>query len=1050
MDQQNIINLLRSTLDPNLQKDASAQLDQMHKIIGFAPSLLQIVMNNQLEVPVRQSGGIYLKNMVMHSWRDPAFQLKHTPVEPMPFHIHEQDCAILRDTIVDAAVHVPDILRQQLAVCIKEMVKADFPARWTNIVDKVSVYLQNPDRNIIAGALRCMYELVKCYEYREEEKRAPIVEAMNMLLPLIYQRLGELLPDLSESSVLLQKQILKIFRSYLQHQLPLEHITREVFTQWMELIRQIAERPVPEQANQIDEEERPNLCWWKCRKWSLHLMNRTFERYGCPGQVLHTYEEFAKWYLKAFTPGTLKVLIGILDAYRSGQYVSPRVMQLVLNYLKKCVTLAFSWKLLKPHMLVVIKDVVFPLMCFSDADAAMWDEDPYEFVRIKYDPLEDFISPVISAGALLNSVARKRKDMLRDTMMFVVQVLTSPETTPRQKDGILRLVGSISKVLLKKQMYKSQMEVMLTTHVFPEFTSPHGFLRARACWVMQNFCTIKFQNDENLANAVNALTQCLLNDKEMPVQVEATIGLQLMLEFQPLAEKILEPNVRAVLVRILEVIRTTDNQELTTSVQRVVATYSDQLTPIALELATHVLEAFKAIALCSSDDAEDKMPAAIGLLNTMDMIMDVWEDQPEISSRLEPVFLQAVVFVLENNVIDLYEDVFKLVVSLTMTRISPDMWKIFEMMYKVFEDDGIDYFDDMMPSLHNYVTVDTEAFLANEARLVAVYNMCKAILTGDLDEYKELHAAKLLECVVLQCQGRIGQCLPMFIQLMVERLMKEMHSSDLRVMCLQTLISVLYTEPQLLLDTFSKTPVPNTNQTLVDHFITQWLSDHNSFSGIHDRKLFVLGWCVLLRLQSRPAVVTSATGRIMPCMVNILSGLKRAYEARALEDQESDEDEDEAEIASLDEDEDEMDEDSIMYLEQLQKKVQAAAPSSPFTISSKIIEDDGSEFSLDYEEQFEDYTTPLDAPDCPVDEFVVFRETLEGLQQQQPEWYQALMRPLTEEDRKQLQEAFTMAEQRKAAAHAEAIKKQGGYNFEQKTVPSSFKFGAGSVTFGSP
>jgi len=428
----------------------------------------------------------------------------------------------------------------------------------------------------------------------------------------------------------------------------------------------------------------------------------------------------------------------------------------------------------------------------------------------------------------------------------------------------------------------------------------------------------------------------------------------------------------------------------------------------------------------------------------------VWEDQPEIAARLEPVFLQAVVFVLDNSVMDLYEDVFKLVISMTMTRISPDMWKIFEMMYKVFEDDGVDYFDDLMPSLHNYITVDTEGFLAVEARVVAVYNMCKTILTGDFDEYKEIHAAKLLECVVLQCQGRIGQCLPMFIQLMVERLMKDIESEDLRIMCLQTLIAVLYTEPQLLLETFSKIPVPNTNLTLVDHFVTQWLSDHTGFTGIHDRKLYVLGWCVLMRLQTKPAAITSATDRILPAMVVILNGLTRAYDARAAQEGDSSDEEDEAEIASLDEDEDEMDEESMQYLEMLQKRVDDASPAAPFSISTKIIEDDDSDCSWPYIEQFEDYTTPLDAADCPVDEFVVFRETLEGLQQQQPDWYQALTAPLSEEDRKALQEAFTMAEQRKAAAHAEAIKKQGGYNFEQKTVPSTFNFGAGNVTFGSP
>ena len=58
-------------------------------------------------------------------------------------------------------------------------------------------------------------------------------------------------------------------------------------------------------------------------------------RYGSPGKVLKPYEEFAKWYLKAFTPGTLKVLIGILDNYRSGQYVAPRVLQQAINYLNK-------------------------------------------------------------------------------------------------------------------------------------------------------------------------------------------------------------------------------------------------------------------------------------------------------------------------------------------------------------------------------------------------------------------------------------------------------------------------------------------------------------------------------------------------------------------------------------------------------------------------------------------------------------------------------------------------------------------------------------------
>lgn len=31
---------------------------------------------------------------------------------------------------------------------------------------------------------------------------------------------------------------------------------------------------------QVDEDERPEQPWWKCKKWALHILARLFERYG--------------------------------------------------------------------------------------------------------------------------------------------------------------------------------------------------------------------------------------------------------------------------------------------------------------------------------------------------------------------------------------------------------------------------------------------------------------------------------------------------------------------------------------------------------------------------------------------------------------------------------------------------------------------------------------------------------------------------------------------------------------------------------------------------
>lgn len=58
------------------------------------------------------------------------------------------------------------------------------------------------------------------------------------------------------------------------------------------------------------------------------------------------------------------------------------------------------------------------------------------------------------------------------------------------------------------------------------------------------------------------------------------------------------------------------------------------------------------------------------------------------------------------------------------------MWKVLELMYQLFQKDGFDYFTDMMPALHNYITVDTPAFLSNENHILAMFNMCKAVSTN--------------------------------------------------------------------------------------------------------------------------------------------------------------------------------------------------------------------------------------------------------------------------------------------------------------------------------
>lgn len=45
---------------------------------------------------------------------------------------------------------------------------------------------------------------------------------------------------------------------------------------------------------------------------------------------------------------------------------------------------AYSWKFLKPHMFEIIRDVLFPILSYSAADEELWNNNPYEYIRVKF------------------------------------------------------------------------------------------------------------------------------------------------------------------------------------------------------------------------------------------------------------------------------------------------------------------------------------------------------------------------------------------------------------------------------------------------------------------------------------------------------------------------------------------------------------------------------------------------------------------------------------------------------------------------------------------
>ncbi|ESN98462.1 hypothetical protein HELRODRAFT_113778 [Helobdella robusta] len=1044
MDQNKLIEALKATLIPEQREQAEAYLTGVQKIINFVPQLLQLVMNPEIDTAVRQSGAIYMKNMMAQYWEDKTNDVK--PGQPIPFCIHENDKQIIRDNIVQAIISLQNPIRVQLSVCVSIIVKNDYPGKCSGIIEKVMAILTSSQHDAYLGALICLYQVVKHYEYKKSAERDPLNDVMTHILPIIHQLAATLLEDQSEPSILIQKQILKIFFALVQFFLPLNLINHNVFTQWMELARRITERPLPPHIDELDEDERGDTVWWKCKKWAVHLMTRCFERYGSPGNVLKEYAEFSEYFLKTFSVGCLQVIMGLLERYVKKQFVAPRVLQLSLQYIDIGIIHSLTWKAMKPHIQVVIQDIIFPLLGHTDEDEDLWKDDPVEYIKVKYDIYEEFFSPTTAAQNLLDDVVRKRKEVLAKTMAFSVQALMSNEE--RVKDQALHMIGCLADVLLKKNPYKDQVEQMLVAHVFPHFASTQGFLRARACWMMCSFSELKFKNLNNLQLVTESLCRLLNSDKDLPVRVEAAVGLQKLLSEQSRVKDMLIPCVHQIFKDLLSLMQETETDNISGCLQNFVYTYSEEVKPLAVEITTHLASTFAKLVESSStsESSDDKSIVIMGILNSLETLCQVVEDQKEILHCIEGIIIEVIKVILRYNVSEYFEEMLSLIYSLTSSQVSPQMWDALPIIYDLFKkDSNIDYFSDMMPALHNYITVDPPAFLQQPARIEIMYNMAKDILNGELGdagEDAESHAAKLLEIMLLQFKDLTDlscKMTPIFIQLILSRLSRPIQTTELRTMCLQVILASIFVNPSLTLHILSEVQFSNAgDHSMIRQIVMQVIENSDSFFGVHDRKMFILGFSTLLSLPegARPPAINDLAPKMLSSLIVVFKGIKKAYEYQSQQEEENekeeeDNDEEDADDNELDDDDDVIDHEGEDYLEKMEKADEGDD------------DDDDDDEDGDEETMLESYLTVLDGENSPFEEYQMFRTVVEGIHSKDVMWYQMLTATLTEDEKKELEDIFRLAEQKRAAQESKKIEMAGGYNFPSTQVPSSFCFGGG-------
>ncbi|KAL5702897.1 secondary alcohol dehydrogenase (SADH2) [Ranunculus cassubicifolius] len=1028
MDLPNLAIVLQAALSPNPdeRKSAEQSLNQFQFTPQHLVRLLQIIVDGNCDMAVRQVASIHFKNFVAKYW---------SPLEQdEPQKILPSDKEMVREHILPFVAQVPPLLRAQLGECLKTIIHADYPEQWPGLLQWVKLNLQDQQ---IYGSLFVLRILSRKYEFKSDEERTPvhlIVEETFPNLIVIFNKLVQIVNPSLEVAELI-KLVCKIFWSSIYLEIPKQLFDPNVFNAWMILFLNILERPVPIEGQPADLEVRKTWGWWKVKKWTVHILNRLYTRFGDMKHQKPENKAFAQMYQKNYAGKILECHLNLLNIIRSGGYLPDRVTNLILQYLSNSVSKNSMYQLLQPRLNVLLFEIVFPLMCFNDNDQKLWEEDPHEYVRKGYDIIEDLYSPRTASMDFVSELVRKRgKENLQKFILFIVEIFKKYNEAPveykpyRQKDGALLAIGALCDKLKSSEPYKSELEHMLVQHVFPEFRSPVGHLRAKAAWVAGQYAHINFADQNNFLMALHSVVAGL-RDPDLPVRVDSVFALRSFVEASKDLSEI-RPILPNLLDEFFKLMNEVENEDLVFTLETIVDKFGEEMAPYAFGLCQNLAAAFWKCMNAAEADEEGDDPgalAAVGCLRAISTILESVSKLPNLFIEIEPTLLPIMRRMLTTDGQEVFEEVLEIVSYMTFfsPTISMEMWGLWPLMMEALADWAIDFFPNILVPLDNYISRSTAHFLSSKDPDYqrSLWNMLSSTMADKNMEDSDIESSpKLIQVVFQNCKGQVDQWVEPYLRITIERLNRT-EKPYLKCLLMQVIADALFYNATLTLSILQKLGVATEVFNLWFQMLQQVKKSgmRANFRRIQDKKVCCLGLTSLCVLPGEQ-LPAEALGRIFKATLDLLVAYKdQVAEAAKQADADEDNDDDDMDGFRSDDDEEDEEDEGGMGLDgedgdeadslRLQK---LAAQAKAF----RAIEDDDDDSDDDYSDD-EELQSPLDD----VDPFIFFVDTMKVLQGMDPARFQNVMQTLDFHHQALASGVAQHAEQRRVEIEKEKLSK---------------------------
>ncbi|KAI2605079.1 ARM repeat-containing protein [Hypoxylon fragiforme] len=1024
--------------DANVRRAAELELKQAESHPGFTDVLLD-VLTAEPDDSVQLSSVIYLKNRTNRGWS----RSDHYPDDPL---IAEDEKQRFRDRILPILAASRGPVRQQLLQLIQRILHFDFPGRWPSFMDVTLQLLHANDAPSVLAGLQCL--LVTCRAYRfkgpEDSSRAEFDKIVEASFPRLQQVCNELVNQESDEAGEMLHIALKAYKHATWIELSSYLRQHDVNIGWCTIFLQTVSKAIPASAMSDDIEERERHHWWKAKKWAYFNLNRLWIRQGNPSSLTTKNDEtirYAKEFESTIAPEVLKHYLQEIEKWVSKTaWLSKACLSYTLVFLDECCRPKSMWSLMQPHLTNLVTHLVFPVLCLSQEDVEKFEDEPEEYLHRKLNFYEEVSAPDVAATNFLVTLTKARRKQTFEILQFVNGVVNEYEQSPDDKknhiakEGALRMIATLAPVLLgKKSPVADQIEYFLVRYVFPDFKSPLGYLRARACDTIEKFEQLNFKDQNNLLIIYRHILDCMA-DTDLPVRVTAALALQPLIRHDAIRIS-MQQSIPTIMQQLLKLANECDIDALANVMEDFVEVFAAELTPFAVALSEQLRDTYLRIIreLLDKNDArngdddfgdylDDKSITALGVLQTIGTLILTLESTPDVLLHIEAVLMPVIQVTLENKLYDLYNEVFEIIDSCTFAAksISPTMWQAFELIHATFKSGAELYLEDMLPALDNFVQYGAAQLTQKPEYVQALYGMVQDMFqdqkVGGVDR---ICACKLAEAMMLSLRGHIDQSVTGFIAMsMIVLSGNDIKVKSYKIHLMEMVINAIYYNPILTIAVLE-------NKGWTNRFFSLWFSNMDHFSRVHDKKLCIVAIVSLLSLSADQIPASVSTG--WPRLLQGLTGLFKTL-PNALKNREEALKEDftyDSATYEFDDDDEWADEDTNWNPEEGAEGDQGDARDES-TAYLEFLNEEAAKFSQidgQYKDQLDDSddelgedSVLLESPLDKIEPYQLFRNVLLKIQQENPPFYSNLTSNLSADEQSVIQNAIHQAEVNAQAA----------------------------------